>query len=352
MSFTEERTMKWSLTMLLAAVLAALSTGSAQAEDKNKAVVLLDGLLNPSGLAAQPGTKHLFISDSGAERILLYHIDGQGDHVYDKVITKFGKDVYGKGPKYDIGPLGLAFLGKQLVVGGGEKLDSEEVLHIYDVPPHGQTLTADKGTVLGPIPAGPESGKGEGNFFGVATTADAIYVTSNGDDTKGWILKSEVKAGKPGPLKPFIATKSKVDVDAPAAITIDKAGNLVVGQMGEVGTAGDSLLTVYNTKGDLVTSAKTGLSDLVGLAYSPKSGKLYGIDFSWAKESDGGLFSITVEGTGKDAKVKTEKLTSLDKPAAMAFGPDGKLYVVQFGSKKGDDDKKRPGTLVVIEGDL
>lgn len=345
--------MKWSLTMLLAAVLAALSTGSAQAEDKYKARVLLDGLLNPSGLAAQPGTKHLFISDSGAERILLYHIDATGDHVYDKVITKFGKDVYGKGPKYDIGPLGLAFLGKQLVVGGGEKLDSEEVLHIYDVPPHGQSITADKGTTLGPIPAGPESGKGEGNFFGVATTADAIYVTSNGDDTKGWILKSEVKAGKPGPLKPFIATKSKVDVDAPAGITIDKAGNLVVGQMGEVGTAGDSLLTIYNTKGELVTSAKAGgISDLVGVAYSPKTGKLYGIDFSWAKEADGGLFSITVEGTGKDAKVKAEKITTLDKPAAMAFGPDGKLYVVQFGSKKSEDDKKRPGSLVVIEGDL
>lgn len=344
--------MKWSLRMLLAAVLAVLSTGSAQAEDKYKARDVLLGLLNPSGLAAQAGTSHLLISDSGAERILCFHCDGSGD--YEKVITKFGKDVYGKGPKYDIGPLGLAFMGRQLVVGGGEKVDSEEVLHIYDLPPHGQSITADKGTTLGPIPAGPDSGKGEGNYFGVATTADGIYVTSNGDDTKGWILKSEVKAGKAGPLKPFIATKSKVDVDAPAAITVNKAGQLVVGQMGEVaGKPGDSLLTIYDAKsGDLVTSAKTGLHDLVGLAYSPKTGKLYGIDFAWEKTADGGLYSIEIEGTGKEAKVKTEKLTSLDKPAAMAFGPDGKLYVAVFGTKGEAADAPRPGKLVVIEGDL
>lgn len=341
--------MKWSLKMLLAVVV-AVSTGSAQAEDKNKATDVLLGLLNPSGITAQPGTTHLLISDSGAGRILCFHTNG-GD--YEKVITKFGKDVYGKGPMYDIGPLGLAFLGKnQLVVGGGEEVDGKEVMHIYDLPPHGQAITADKGTTLGPIPAGSDTGKGEGNFFGVATTAEGIYVTSNGDDTKGWILKSEVKNGKAGALKPFIATKTKVSVDAPAAITIDKAGQLVVGQMGEVNVAGDSLLTIYDAKGDLVTSAKTGLSDLVGLAYSPKTGKLYGIDFSWVDPKAGGLYSIEISGSGKDATVKTEKLTSLDKPAAMAFGTNGKLYVAVFGTKGEAADAPRPGKLVMIEGDL
>lgn len=345
--------MKWS-SMLVAAALVA-SCGTAQAEDKNKATPVLLGLLNPSGLAAQPGTSHLLISDSGAGRILCFHADdGAHGGDYEKVITKFGKDVYGKGPMYDIGPLGLAFLGKnQLVVGGGEEVDGKEVLHIYDLPPHGQSITADKGTKLGPIPAGPDTGKGEGNFFGVATTADGIYVTSNGDDTKGWILKAEVKNGKAGELKPFIATKSKVSVDAPAAITVDKKGRLVVGQMGEVNVAGDSLIDIYDAKsGELITSAKTGLSDLVGLAYSPKTGKLYGVDFSWVDPKAGGLYSIEISGEGKDATVKTEKLTSLDKPAALAFGTNGKLYVAEFGTKGEAKDAPRPGRLLKIEGDL
>ncbi|MCE9605606.1 MAG: hypothetical protein K8U03_11995 [Planctomycetia bacterium] len=342
--------MKWSLSLLLAASLAVPSVGSVQAEDKVKVTEVLLGLLNPSGLAAQPGTTHLLVSDSGAGRILCFHTNG-GE--YEKVITKFGKDVYGKGPMYDIGPLGLAFMGKnQLVVGGGEEVDGKEVMHIYTLPPHGESITADKGTTLGPIPAGPDTGKGEGNFFGVAATQNAIYVTSNGDDTKGWILKADIKDGKAGALKPFIATKTKVETDAPAAITVDKQGHLIVGQMGEVNVAGDSLLTIYDAKsGELVTSVKTGLSDLVGLAYSPRTGKLYGVDFSWVDPKAGGLYSIELSGEGKAATVKTEKLASLDKPAAMAFGSDGKLYISVFGTKAEGSDV-RPGKLVKVEGDL
>jgi hypothetical protein len=341
---------------IAALALAALAAGQAAAQEKVKVTVALEGLLNPSGLVAEPGTTHVLVSDSGAGRILCFHTDGWA---YEKVITKFAKDVYGKGPMYDVGPLGLAFAGKgNLVVGGGDQVDGKEVVYIFKMPPHGQTITADQGATLGPIPIGhKDSPKGEGNFFGVAVTNDALFITSNGDDTKGWILKSEGSNGKYGELKCFIATKPAVNVDAPAAITVDKSGRLVVGQMGEVNMAGDSLLTIYDPKsGKLIGSAKTGLSDLVGLAYS-RSGKLYGIDFSWIDPKNGGLFRIDVTGEGKDLAVKTEKLCSLDKPAAMAFGNDGQLYVAEFGTES--EDKKtpdgklmRPGRIVLIEGDL
>ncbi len=344
--------MKSYCSLIVAGALMAFGVVSpanqARAEDKVKVTPVLTGLLNPSGLAAEPGTTHLLVSDSGAGRILCFHTDGWE---YEKVVTKFGKDVYGKGPMYDVGPLGLAFMGKQLVVGGGEKVDGEEVVSIFTMPPHGKSITADKATTLGPIKAGADSAKGEGNFFGVAVTKNAIYITSNGDDTKGWILKSEISGGKAGPLKPFIATKSAVSVDAPAGIAVDKHGHLVVGQMGEVGVAGDSLLTIYDESGKLLASPKTGLSDIVGLAYSPKSGKLYAVDFSWADPKAGGLFRIDLSGETKDATVKTEKLCSLDKPAAMAFGNDGALYVAEFGTQA-EGSTVRPGRLVKIEGDL
>ena len=321
----------------------------ARAEDKVQVVPVLGGLLNPSGLVAEKGTTHLLVSDSGAGRILCFHTDGEE---YEKVITKFGKDVYGKGPMYDVGPLGLAFLGRQLIVGGGDQVDGKEVLYVFDMPPHGKMITADKGTTLGPIGPSPESAKGEGNFFGVAVTKEGVFVTSNGDDTKGWILKAPISGGKLGELKPFIATKSKVSVDAPAAITVDAHGHLVVGQMGEVNVAGDSLLTVYDaSSGELIASAKTGLSDLVGLAYSPKSGKLYGIDFSWVDPAQGGLYRIELSGEDKNATVKTEKLCSLDKPAAMCFDARGTLFVAEFGTQA-EGSKVRPGRLVRIEGDL
>jgi hypothetical protein len=345
-----------------ALALAALTAAPAVAQDKVKAVPVLIGLLNPSGLVAEEGTTHLLVSDSGAGRVLCFHTDG-GE--YEKVITKFAKDVYGKGPMYDIGPLGLAFAGKgNLIVGGGDRVDGKEVVYVFKMPPHGKSVEASTAKTLGPVIDPKDSPKGEGNYFGIVADDKAIYVTSNGDDTKGWILKAEGKNGEYGPLKPFIATKPLVNVDAPAAITLDEHGHLVVGQMGEVNVAGDSLLTVYDAQsGKLITSAKTGLSDLVGLAYS--KGKLYGIDFSWADPKNGGLYRIELSGEDKkEATVKTEKLCSLDKPAAMAFGTDGKLYIAEFGTEGtakdadgkpllGPDGKPiRPGRVVVIEGDL
>ena len=58
----------------------------------------------------------------------------------------------------------------------------------------------------------------------------AIYITCNGDDTKGWVAKSVIKDGKAGPLEPSIATKEATNVDAPVAITFSLDGKeLVIG---------------------------------------------------------------------------------------------------------------------------
>ena len=99
--------------------------------------------------------------------------------------------------------------------------------------------------------------------------------------------------------------------------------------MGEVNVPGDSLLTMYETAtGKLVKSLKTGLHDIAGLAYSPKTGKLYCVDFAWVDTKQGGLYELTVTGD----EVKATKIASLDKPTALAFDKDGGLYVTVFGT--------------------
>ena len=57
--------------------------------------------------------------------------------------------------------------------------------------------------------------KAEGNYYGVVVTGGAIFATANGDDTKGWIVRSVIKDGEPQPLERYIATKEAVEVDAP-----------------------------------------------------------------------------------------------------------------------------------------
>lgn len=315
-----------------------------------KPTTVLSGIDNPCGVAVQGATGHVFIAaHSGVHRF-----DPKSGKAHVE-ISGFPTDIYGKGPKYNIGPLGLAFWDDEhLIVGDGSRPDGEELVRIYKVgkdSPHKdhEPIKEDAAVAtLGPIKASEETAKGEGNFYGVATNGKVIFVTCNGDDTKGWIAKSTAMAGKPGELKLSIATKVATEVDAPVPAIFSPDGkDLVVGQMGEVtDPAGDSLLTIYDPDtGKLKKSYKTGLNDIAGLAYSPKTGKLYATDYSWRDAKVGGLFRLDISGD----TVKAVKIASLDKPTALAFDKNGTLYVAVFGTVPEGSDKPA-GSLVKFDG--
>jgi DNA-binding beta-propeller fold protein YncE len=340
----------------VAACIAVLALGSLLAAEE-KITVVLEGLHNPSGLAVQPNTGHLFVSDTGSGKIVRV-VEGKAQDV----ITDFPLDIYGKGPKYNIGPLGLAFIDENtLVVGGGELVDKEELIRVYDVPKAGEpAIKADAAKAkLGPLDNSEEL-LAEGNYYAVAVTKSAIYATANGDDTKGWIVRAEIKGdGEFGPLERYIATKEAVQVDAPVALTLNDKGYLVVGQMGEVTAEKDSLLTFYNpnTK-KMLMNLETGLHDITGLVYSPK-GHLYATDFAWppGKEGDGGLYRLDATGTGKDQQIEAKKIVALKKPAALCFGKDGEMYLAVFGDTEGDEEGKDPakaksGQVIKLEPGL
>mgnify|MGYP002623527105 CR=1 FL=1 len=321
-----------------------------QAADPVTPKVVVTNLENPSGIALHEASGDVFV----ASRWGVYRYNPPSN-IVELAIAGYPTDVYGKGPKYNIGPLGVAFMNADhLVVGDGSRPDGEELVRVYKVSEKakGKDEPVDEKTAeytLGPITAGEQSAKGEGNFYGVAAGADGIFITCNGDDTKGWVSRIEIKDGKPTELKPFIATKIATNVDAPVAITYSPDGKqLVIGQMGEVNVPGDSLLTFYDPKsGKLTNSYKTDLSDIAGLAYSPTTGKLYAVDFAWAEPDKGGLFELVIDG---DA-VKSTKIVGLDKPAALAFDKAGKLYLAVFGSGE-ENAEKSPGTLQVIDAGL
>jgi hypothetical protein len=282
-------------------------------------------------------------------------VPGKAGYALHAEVVGFATDTYGRGPAYEIGPLGLAFLDpRTLVVGGGELQDGEELVRFYTVGteprPAGGALKAEEMKASsGPFVAGDDSLRGEGNFFGVAVKGSTIFVTSNGDDTKGWISKVEVPAGKPGPLVPFIRSKEETGVDGPTGATISPDGKLVVCQFGEVNLPGDGLLTVYDPEtGALESKLKTGLNDPAGVAYSPKTGKLYVVDFAWPAPAKGGLFLLEPAG----AKMKATRIAQLDHPSALAFAPDGTLFVAVIGIREESDAGKsdQPGTLLRFQG--
>lgn len=322
--------------------LITISTSQTTAQD---AVVetVLEGLNNPSGVAVQPETGHVFVCDSGALRVIRV-IDGKAQ----EVITDFPKDIYGKGPFYEIGPLGLMFLDRDtLVVGGGGLADGEDMLRVFKVPAVGENpIKADQLHGEAMVLAADDDLEGEGNFYALAKGTKGVYVTCNGDDVKGWVSLATLEDDyKLKDFKRSIATKEAINIDAPVAITVSPERHIVVGQMGETNKPGDSQLTFYSEAGELLDNFRLGLHDITALAYSPIRKRLFCTDFNWGDPDEGGLYKIVKARTKRGCE--TQLIVKLKKPTALAFNSDGDAFITLAGTTA-EGNEKPDGKLVMI----
>src|SRR2546423_4787314 len=125
------------MTRLISALAFAALAGFASLAMAQNAKVeeVVNSLSNPCGVAVQPGTGQIYLTDSANGRVCRVN-NGK----LEDVITGSPKDVYGKGPFYDIGPLGLVFSsdGKSLIVGDGGYKDGEECVRVYTGPETGK----------------------------------------------------------------------------------------------------------------------------------------------------------------------------------------------------------------------
>lgn len=308
---------------------------------------VLTGLADPSGVAVQPGglpaAYQVYVSDAAAGRIVRMSSGAPGTAT--EVITGFPTATTGNGPLDRLGPRGLLFLDdSQLVVATGGP--DGVVLRTYAVPGDGHALPATRSQQQLKRDV-------DGGCYAMARThpnqavPDRLVVSFVGARGQDALLQCRVQADFLGDLSPFGGGNAPGQWRSPMAVTVSDRGYVVVGQAGALDASRDSTISFHSpADGATIVSVGTELHDVVGLAYSPSTGDLYAVDYAAAAADDGGVYRIDdVSSPGRPA-CKAVKVADVRRPAALAFGPDGTLYVTAVG-QSGD-----AGKLVKVTGGL
>jgi hypothetical protein len=335
-------------------------------EPKVKIETLVSGLSEPCGVAIQPSTEDVFISDNGAGRIVKYS-RLKPDQAVPVVVGFAHEEAPGKDATSRLGVLGLAFLNEHTLVAGCSAKVGDRAVLTYTLPAANADAEAKPIAVdaarqrLGAASEGDEAVIAEGKFFGLAVSAFApptLFVTNTGS-SRGWIFKSEIKNWSTlETLNPFMFIPQKyiAQFGLPSGgITISRRGLLVVGMKNTDAAKGSSLVFFSGKTGGLLSGQPTTLHDIVGLAYSPESGRLYAADFSGADPQSAGVYRLDSAMVDGRSGIKAVKIAAIERPSALAFASDNTMYVTVFGpvekeSKKGQVPKS--GKLVKITGDL
>jgi hypothetical protein len=346
-------------------------------ESANFTVETLTTKLNrPWGLAIRPplaatDQEEIFISERGAQRVVKL-APGQlpskqpgsdSAESTQPVIVGFPAVEDPQGNPRQSGPLGLLFLNRsKLVVGSCGSERGQLVLQVYRLPNDGSSISADQVEhSVGPSRIGPDS-KGlppeerERPYFGMIKANDDTLFTTSYDANQGWILKAPVQANRLVGLQILVETTKQPGASRPSGITFlpDPALHyLVVGHAGDLEMPRDSMLSFYSPQsGSVALHLRTGLHDIVGLAYSP-SGQLYAIDCAWNFESDGGVYRLDDAMEHGRQTCRPCKIASIPRPTAFTFSKAGAMLITALGSSAEQErQESNQGVLLKITGPL
>jgi glucose/arabinose dehydrogenase len=296
--------------------------------------VILDGLNNPFALAAQPRTDNLFVANSGAGEVLL--VDS-AKKTSQPVVTGAPTVLGGPGGAYRVGPLGLACnTPTSLLVAGPSAAGACPV----------RSFPVTKEPVAAPWhEAGEVAAEGiTSQAWRLVPAADGALVAMVGKDAgaiEQWPLRKAAKAER------FISPTALGGGQGVWALAMSPRADLVVASAGKVEKARDSRVFFCGGRsGKTLLSAALELRDVIDLAYSPKTGRLYAVDFSAAAPAEGGVFRLDA---GPDGQVKAVRVATLERPTALAINADGKLFATQLLTAP-DAEGRAAGRLVKLSG--
>jgi hypothetical protein len=313
---------------------------------------VLTGLSHPASVAIRPGGSaeryEVFVADSGARRVVKKWSNEPSRST--DVITGF-PDASATGKRLPKGnPSNLLFLDEKHLVAGFAGAPPE--VRVYELPEADTPLAAEaaKQRVIPELP-GEESEDAVGFCVGLARTrsndyvADMLFVVFSGSHHADGLWKVPVRANMLGEMK---------RLEIKPEFRFFRLTALVVSEQGYMVAVDDSSRSIRNelmflnpTSAQVVLSFRLGLSAVSSVAYSPKSGDLYALATLYGTDEEG-LFRLDDAGQPGERQIAVTKIVDIRRPAAMAFGPDGALYVTTLG----EDTQEGSGKLLKVTGGL
>jgi DNA-binding beta-propeller fold protein YncE len=346
-------------TSWLALSLAWSFTSIAFCADTNAVAVkqVLTGLKNPHGVAVRPDgsseSYEIFVAESGSGRVFKFII-GKPEKRID-VVSGFSTKSADKDNPTAAGAHSLQFLDHmRLVVAGGDD-DGTPFVRLYELPEPESPLSSDQHKHEANVP---ETGK-EPNFD--AHVFRSIARTQANDRVGDFLLVAAPAESKSSGLV-YVPIRSGTLGDAVPAHVKDaegefQIGGIAVGSNGYATMATNALgrseqpsrLAYFNPLDRrIVMQLPTELSRIIALAYSSKSGNLFVVNAPTNDDGRAGIYRIDGVNQSGTSACTAAKIAEVRGPTALAFGPDGSLYVTATGDPKGKD----AGALLKLTGDL
>ncbi len=321
---------KFQPLAIIIPIMMVLSVNRLVGQDQPQLELVFETLNRPVGIAIQPETGHIFVSESGKNRVI--RIAGRE---FANVITEFESVEAGIEFPFRVNPLSLAFLNRnRLAISFGSGTEGKIKLGIYDIPDVGEPAILASDGKFDNLDLESENPH-ELGCFGIVTTRSGIYTSCAGDESKGWIARLAVQNGEPKfeEFQRFISTVEAAQTLLPYALAVSPDGFIVVGQAGTLSGQRDSLLTFYDEgSGELKARFDTGLHDICALAYGPAAKRLFALDHSHNQPGEAGLFKLV--GRENNTKCVSERIANVERPTAMAFDGSGNLFITGLGPQK------------------